>query len=128
MKEKLWSWFTRKTVLADSLNYPGFHEREIWNAYLGQNIGFEQNGAGKEFLRPILIMRKFNNEIFWAIPLTRTHKNLPFYYQFSFGDGISSAILTQIRLLDVRRLGNKIGVMAEQDFLEIKQKFKALLP
>ena len=50
------------------------HERELWFANLGTNIGFEQDGRGDESLRPILVLRKFNNEVLWAPPLTRRDK------------------------------------------------------
>jgi len=31
----------------------GFKEREIFNAHIGKNIGFEQNGTSNKFIRPI---------------------------------------------------------------------------
>ena len=36
-----------------------FREREIYWANLGKNIGYEQNGKGEDFMRPILIFRKY---------------------------------------------------------------------
>jgi len=108
---------------------PFFHEREIWFCYLGENIGFEQDGRGEEFLRPVIIVRKFNNEIFWAVPLTRTDKKTKFYFTFTFHpSGPSTAVLSQIRLVDACRLSWKIGDIAEADFGTLKKKLKALLP
>ena len=69
-----------------------------------------------------------NNEIFWAMPLTRTSKKRKYYFLFSFGHGESVAILSQIRLIDARRLSYKIGEISEEDFLKLKEKLKALLP
>jgi len=111
-----------------------FHEREVWYCHLGENIGFEQDGQGGLFLRPVIIIRKFNNEIFWGIPLTRNQKNLPFYFNFyiQFGnssvDEQSTAILSQIKLIDGKRLRRIIGYISERDFKQLKKKFKALLP
>ena len=106
-----------------------FHEREIWFCYLGENVGYEQDGLGKEFQRPVVIIRKFNNEIFWAIPLTKTIKESPYYFSFQFDEiTTSSAILSQIRLIDARRLSRKIGIISENDFLLLIEKLKALLP
>jgi hypothetical protein len=34
----------------------------------GKNIGYEQNGSGANFSRPILIIRKFNNHMYWVVP------------------------------------------------------------
>jgi len=64
-----------------------------------------------------------------AIPLTHTQKKTKHYFQFAFGKGISSsAILSQIRLVDARRLSHKLGDLPDRDFVELTKKFKALLP
>ncbi len=34
-----------------------FHEREVWWASLGKNIGFEQDGKNKMFERPVLVLK-----------------------------------------------------------------------
>ena len=49
-------------------------EREVWMSSLGKNIGYEQNGSGDQFSRPVLIIKKFNNQMFWAIPLSTKQK------------------------------------------------------
>jgi mRNA-degrading endonuclease toxin of MazEF toxin-antitoxin module len=111
-----------------------FHEREIWYCHLGENIGFEQDGRGDQFLRPVVIIRKFNNEIFWGVPLTRTQKDLPFYFalmlQTDTGVPVekSTAVLSQVRLIDAKRLRRMIGYISEKDFILLKKKLKALLP
>jgi mRNA interferase MazF len=61
------------------------HERELWFVHLGTNVGFEQDGRGEESLRPILVLRKFNNEVVWALPLTRRDKpGNPYYVSFEY--------------------------------------------
>ncbi|MDP3763798.1 MAG: hypothetical protein Q8Q92_04125 [bacterium] len=40
---------------------------EVWMCYLGKNIGFEQNAGGDNFSRPSLIVKKFNNQMFWSV-------------------------------------------------------------
>ena len=128
-------WTPTKTVL-NNTDEPRlfFHDREIWYCHLGENIGFEQDGRGDHFLRPVVVVRKFNNEIFWGVPLTRTQKNLPFYFSFNIeSENISSeesstAVLSQIRLIDAKRLRRLIGHISERDFISLKEKLKALLP
>ena len=108
---------------------PFFHEREIWWCSLGANVGFEQDGRGNNFLRPIIIFKKFNNEIFWAIPLTHAQKKAKYYFEFIFaGSNSSVAILSQIRLVDAHRLSHKMGDISEKDFKDLTKKFKTLLP
>ncbi len=128
MKKDFQKWHNKKVKVDEIEKRPFFHEREIWFCHLGANVGFEQDGSGEEFLRPIVIFRKFNNAICWAIPLTKTDKKTKFYFPFYFGSEASVAILSQIRLIDGRRLSYKIGDMTESDFLQVKEKLKALLP
>jgi len=133
MQKDFDQWNTKKKQTHAKGKRPFFHIREIWYCKLGVNIGFEQDGAGNDFLRPVLIFRKFNNEVFWGIPLTRTHKKSPFYFSFTLqtrgvrGEG-SVAILSQIRIIDASRLSHKIGEIRIVDFAELKKSFTALLP
>lgn len=134
MKKDFQKWHKRKGGLEEILKRPFFHEREIWFCYLGANVGLEQDGDEEEFLRPVVVFKKFNNEIFWGIPLTKLKKKKnsksdKYYYHFSFISGIiSSAIISQIRLIDAKRLSRLIGSISKSDFEEIKKKFKALSP
>ena len=107
---------------------PFFHEQEVWFCSLGVNIGFEQDGRGDDFLRPVLVLKKFNNEIFWALPMTKNAKSGRYYHIVSLNERESSAlILSQIRLVDAKRLAYKIGFVEMQDFVAIKEKIRQLL-
>lgn len=134
MKKDFYKWHGKKSAIEDIEKRPFFHEREIWFCYLGANVGFEQDGQGEDFLRPVVIVRKFNNDIFWGIPLTksiakRKESTRRYYYAFSFVSDITSvAILSQIRLIDAKRLSRHIGIMAEKEFNELTKKLRALLP
>lgn len=129
------TWTSVKTSVNNS-SYKRlfFHERQVWHCHLGENIGFEQDGRGELFLRPVVIIRKFNNEIFWGVPLTRTDKDLPFYFSFYVqAEGVnkkdkSIAVLSQVSLIDARRLRRHVGYINKEDFGALKQKLKALLP
>jgi len=114
-----------------------FHPRELWFAHVGVNVGFEQDGRGSESLRPLLIVRKFNNEIFWGIPLTRRWKpRSPYYARFhyvAFSEGghdaieTSVGILSQLRLTDGKRLRYKIGTVAVDEFDGLTERLRRLL-
>ncbi len=122
-------WNKKKVKIDEIKNRPFFHEREIWFCHLGLNVGFEQDGSDDEFLRPVVIIRKFNSSVFLAVPLTRTEKKSQFYFSFLSKDNEkSTAILSQIKLIDGRRLSHKIGDISEVDFGELKKKLKALIP
>jgi mRNA interferase MazF len=129
MKKDFLKWSAKKSIINDISQPPFFHEREIWFCHLGVNVGFEEDGKGDDFMRPILIFRKFSRDILWGFPLTKTKKEKSYYFRFSFKPRIESvAILSQIRLIDARRLSYKMGEIADHDFLLLNQKFKALLP
>lgn len=128
MDKDFFAWHKEKSDLHHDKVRPFFHEREVWFASLGTNIGFEQDGRGDRFLRPIVILKKFNNEVCWCLPLTKNHKKGKYYFSFNFKDEeVSAVILSQIRLLDVKRLQYKIGDVKEEDFKKIKEKLKQLL-
>lgn len=125
------NWHKIKTDINNLKDRVFFHEREIWFCYIGANVGFEQDGDKEEYLRPVLIIKKFNNAIFWGIPLTKSNKakDSKYYYSFSFIENIVSlAILSQIKLIDAKRLVRKVGDMKEEDFENVKKKLKEFLP
>jgi len=102
-------------------------EREIYWLYLGKNIGYEQDGKDELFLRPVLIFRVFNKHLFYGIPLTTKGKESKFYHKFEIHDKENYAILSQMRLLDKKRIHDKLGKIKAEDFDMIKQKLKELL-
>lgn len=121
-------WHKLKTWIHNDNHRLFFHEREIWFCFLGSNVGFEQDGKGGEFLRPVIVVKKFNNQIFWGIPLTSTLKDSKYYLVIEFDGRKNSAILSQLRLIDAKRLKYKIGVLPEGQFFELTKKLKDLIP
>ena len=105
-----------------------FHERDIWFAHFGKNVGHEQDG-GSEFLRPVVILKKFNQRVFWGIPLTMKSKKGEFYFTIvdKQNGKVRVAILSQLRLLDVNRLKTKIGSVSQDEFGGIKKAIQRWL-
>ena len=89
---------------------------------IGENIGDEENGKGEDFRRPVLIFKKFNNHIFWGIPMSSKIKESKFYTKVLLKDIERSVILSQLRVLDVRRLDQKIGYISKQDFINVQNQ------
>ena len=129
MKLKDYSkWHKSKTYLHNSKLRPNFHEREVWFCALGNNVGYEQDGAGPGYLRPVVIIRKFNNQIGLVIPLTKSIKHGIHYFSLQFKAGsTSTAILSQVRLLDAKRLHYKAGNISQKCLGLLKQKLKQLI-
>jgi mRNA interferase MazF len=103
-----------------------FNEREIWWGSLGLNIGYEQDGKNENFERPLLIIRKFNKGIVWALPLTTIAKDNKFHYKLKSSG--SFVILSQVRLISTKRLLRLVETINENDFNEIIIKVKSLFP
>lgn len=98
-----------------------FHKGDVWYVALGKNIGYEEDGKNQNFERPILITRKFNNDIFICVPLTSQNKEGKYYHTLISFPG-STAILSQVRLLDAKRLLRYIGKVEHEELQEIKLK------
>lgn len=122
-----YNWNKQKIDIVRNKNRLFFHEREVWFTSLGLNIGFEQDGKGNNFLRPVLVIKRFSQEVLWCIPLTKRQKEGKYYFSFILNNKISVAILSQIRLIDSKRLQYKIGDIEKSDFFKIKEKLKLLL-
>ena len=105
-----------------------FKQRDIFFINMGQNVGFEQNGKGENFVRPIIILKKITNQMFLGIPLSSQLKKGDWFFEFEFDtkDDVSRniAIIPQIKMFSSRRLLNKIGVIKTKDFEILKQKVK----
>ncbi len=85
---------------------------EVWMCTLGKNIGREQNGGSQDFSRPVLVIKKFNNEIFWVVPLSTKQKPLDFYFNYTDPNGIPvAAILAQLRLVSINRFRRDVYVL-----------------
>lgn len=121
MKKDFDKWNSEKTKTDTKNDRVFFHEREVWWCKMGINIGFEQDGKGDTFARPVLIFKKFNNEVCWALPLSTRIKKGKFYFSIDLEDGIKRvAILSQLRLIDAKRLYQKIGAMNDTDYKELQ--------
>ena len=106
-----------------------FKVREIYWLKVGQNIGYEVYGKGEEFLRPVLIFRKFSKESFLGIPLTSALKNDMFHFEFTpiNKSKTNYAMLSQVKLFSSKRIHDKMGKISVDDFEQLKIKLKNLI-
>jgi mRNA interferase MazF len=121
-------WNHLKKTLETKSVYGFPNEKEIWICSLGKNLGYEQDGKGEKFSRPVLVLKKFNNNAYWVVPLSSKHKTLDFYHNYQDGFGNqASAILLQMKMCSPKRFLRKAGVMSDKEFGIIKDKIKAFL-
>lgn len=130
MKKDFKGWHAAKEKIHYQADDPSiyFRERDIWWCRLGANVGFEQDGKGESFSRPVLIIRKFNQFIFWAVPFSGKLKRNPYYIPCACSDGRTrAAMISQLRLISSKRLTDKIGFAELSSFRGIKKAVKTLL-
>jgi mRNA-degrading endonuclease toxin of MazEF toxin-antitoxin module len=105
-----------------------YHERELWWCSLGLNVGFEQNGSGTDYQRPVLILKGMSRATCFVIPLTTSEKQHKLRIPIGLVDGREAvALISQIRLVDTKRLVNKIGFLDKKKFATIRKAAKELL-
>lgn len=127
MEKDFDSWNEKKKILNSSDNL-FYHEREVWWCHLGINVGFEQDGKGENFLRPILIIKGFSKNVLLGVPLTTKIKEGKYYTDIVLNDGLlRRIILSQIKMIDSKRLREKICMIDEAQFKMIKQKIIHLI-
>ena len=121
-------WNEQKKKLHDGEREVLFHEREIWWCSLGVNIGFEQDGTNELFERPVLVVRKFNRDVMWVLPLTRTEKKNRYYVPITVGDRNSVVILSQLRLISAKRLQRYMHKLPKGQFKKIVSAVQQFFP
>ena len=122
-----WNILKKSAHAEDHLEKLFFKEREIWWCKVGVNIGFEEDGKNIHFTRPVLILKKLSKRVFIGVPLSTTLKRGKYYYDFKFKNATSVALLSQLRLFDVKRLADKMGRITETEFERIREAVKSII-
>jgi len=123
-------WNEIKKQLADNAPSPLAFPKdgEVWMCTLGNNLGREQNGGLRDFSRPVLVVKKFNNEIFWVVPLSTKQKSLDFYFNYNDPNGAPvAAVLAQLRLVSINRFRRDIYVIPATLLRAVRARLCAFL-
>lgn len=103
-----------------------YHPRDLWWCALGVNIGFEEDGKGQIGERPVLVLKGFSKQVCLVIPLTTSKKRNKYHIPVGIVDGKeSSVIISQLRLVDTKRLINKVGYLNNEVFLNITKAIRS---
>ncbi|MDD5212899.1 MAG: type II toxin-antitoxin system PemK/MazF family toxin [Candidatus Gracilibacteria bacterium] len=127
MEKDFDKWNIFKKELEDKEVDLVIKEGEIWWTNFGLNIKTESCGKGKDFRRPVLVLRKLSHENFIIIPLSTKLKDGTWFAKYEV-DGVQySALLYQIKMLNKNRFYVNEGKLERKQFLEIKKRLKNLL-
>ncbi len=125
--KKFCNWIQIKQKLdATDYNPPFIRVGDLWWCSIGENVGVEVNGKGRNFTCPIIILKKFERQAFFGIPTTTKYRDGNWYVLFSFKGITEYAMLTQARMFSYKRLGQKIGSVDEKSLETIKEAFSRL--
>jgi len=106
----------KKCIQAERAN-KFYHARDIWWCSLGVNVGFEHDGEGDEYQRPVLILKGLSVNTCLAIPLTSSTSKHPMRVPIGMVEGKeASAVLSQMRVIDTKRLLGKVCYLNEESF------------
>ncbi len=100
-----------------------FGERDILFISMGQNIGYEQYGKGEEFLRPVVVLKKFSKNLFLGVPLSSQEKNGFFFHKITFKQRENTALLLQSKTFDSKRIKYKLAKLSKNEFNKLVERF-----
>ena len=124
MAKDFQKWHTLKAGIDRQDKTQLFRAQEIWWCSLGANVGVETDGKDDLFQRPVLVFRKFNQDMFWGFPITsKPKKHKPFYFLFSLNGLEQIAVLSQMRVLSSKRLIRRVGKLGNAEFRELNGAF-----
>lgn len=106
----------------DARNPVYVSERDIWFCSVGLNVGSEQSGKHELFERPVLVIKEVTSNTFIGVPLTSNKKKGSWYVEIESTN--SSAIISQVKLFDTRRLARKIRVISIEEFEIVKNELR----
>ena len=120
-KEQFEEWIKLKERIHFRKSAPRISEGDIWWCSCGKNVGVEINGKNGQFSRPVFICKKLGRFGFIGIPLTSQKKEGEWYVKFDFQEKEETAVLSQVRMLSVSRLINRMGRLDDGDAKRIKK-------
>ncbi|NCS98933.1 type II toxin-antitoxin system PemK/MazF family toxin [Candidatus Parcubacteria bacterium] len=115
-------WNKMKKKIDNKINFLEIKERQVWWASVGLNIGDEENGKKNRYERPVLILKNFNNRICLTLPISSKSGDEKFYHKIKINGLENFVILSQIKLMSVKRLRRFISKLYFNDFNQIKER------
>ena len=119
-------WNRVKQSLHRLAKLPRISEGDVYWCGFGENVGVEINGKNSAFSRPVVVLRKLSQYSFLGVPLTSQKHIGTWYVNFDFLHKKEYAVLSQVRVLSVSRLYDKIGHLSANDLFKIRKGFDNL--
>jgi len=127
MSKSFVDWLAEKSRIEERAVKPFFREQEVWWCSIGTNVGVEQDGKGHRFERPVIVFRKFNEQMLWVLPMTSRKKHGRFYFPIHLHTKEQIVVLSQLRVVSGKRLIRRVGKISDSAFSALEQAFSIFL-
>lgn len=95
---------------------------------MGVNVGVEIDGRHELFLRPVVIVRKFNKDMALVTPTTARDKQGRYFLSVSGEDEKKFTVcLSQLRNISAKRLFRKIGTIKADDYRKLIEEVSRMV-
>src|SRR5687767_12079283 len=128
MEKDFEGWIKVKQALHEQEHGPYGQVREIWWCALGINVGHEQDGKDRQRVRPVLIVKRFNAQLLWIVPLTSKKKERPFYLPTTHDGKTTYLLLSQMRAMSNKRLIRLVRKLPQAEFKEVRKRLRQFIP
>jgi len=90
-------------------------------------VDSEQDGKGKSFTRPVLIIRGFSKTTCMVVPLSTAETVNQYRITAGIVEGRkATALISQVRTIDTKRLRRKVGLLDVETYETIKKAVREL--
>ena len=127
MQKEFDNWNNFKKTLEWSSNNILFKEGDIWWTSIWINIWEESCWKWDKFKRPVLIIKKLSKTNCIVIPLSTKIKTGTWFAQYKIHWIIYTALLYQIKMINIKRFESREWQIHINDFNKIKKRLKNLL-
>ena len=121
------NWNLRKKDLENKKEKYLFKSGDIWWCSVGVNIQTESCGKGKDYQRPVLILKKLSSTNFIGMPLSTKEKVGTWFVDVTIHKEKRYVLLYQIRMFNANRFQRRLAALDDSDFNRVKEKLEALL-
>lgn len=127
MEKDFDTWNIKKKRLEEIQDKFLFKQGDIWWCSVGLNIRTESCGKGKDYQRPVIVLKKLSSETFIGIPLSTKNKTGTWFIDIDIDGRKRCALLYQIRMFHANRLQHRFAALDKTDLTPVKEKLKTLL-
>ena len=125
------NWMALKAHIHNDLASPNsdfsYREGLVYWMNIGENIGYEEDGKGEHYSRPVLVVAGLGKTLFLGAPITTKKKDGKYYVKICVNGEIRYAMLNQIRSYDTARVHSLKGKIRLSELRMLKQRLINLI-